>query len=65
MFHVLGGQAPRGIEILSLECRNGPSTERGIYVHEVSVIYVIKPAKSPTESSTSFVIFLIHEVSLL
>jgi hypothetical protein len=46
MVHVLGGQASRGTEILSLECRNGPSTERGIYVHGGSMIYVTRHHKA-------------------
>jgi len=54
MFHILGGQAPRGTEILSLGCRNGPSTERGIYVHEGSVIYVTRHHKARKITNREF-----------
>ena len=37
MMYLRGGQAPRTTEFLSIECYNGPSTSRGIYVHSGSL----------------------------
>ncbi|KEQ72725.1 hypothetical protein M436DRAFT_48209, partial [Aureobasidium namibiae CBS 147.97] len=46
--------APRGIEILLLECYNGPSTECGIYVYKGSVIYVIRHYKARKITNREF-----------
>jgi hypothetical protein len=41
-----GGQAPRTTEFLSIECYNGPSTSRGLYIHNGSLAYVTRHSKA-------------------
>ncbi|KAH0175669.1 hypothetical protein KCU67_g84, partial [Aureobasidium melanogenum] len=40
--------------ILSLECGNGPSTERGIYAHEGSMVYVTRHHKALKVTNREF-----------
>jgi Orsellinic acid/F9775 biosynthesis cluster protein D len=54
MLYVLGGQAPRSTEILGLESCNGPSTERGIYVYDGSMIYVTRHHKARKVTNREF-----------
>ena len=44
------GQGPRTSELTSIECYNGPSTSRGLYVHEGSMVYVTHHSKGPTSN---------------
>jgi hypothetical protein len=46
MMYLRGRQAPRTTEFLSVECYNGPSTSRGIYVHGGSIVYVTRHSKA-------------------
>lgn len=52
----LGRQAPRATEILSLEWCNGQSTERGVYVHDGFVIYVIRHHKAKRSTNNEFTV---------
>ncbi|KAH8591171.1 hypothetical protein B0O99DRAFT_719407, partial [Bisporella sp. PMI_857] len=52
----LGGQAPRATEILSLEWCNGQSTERGVYVHDSFMIYVIRHHKAKRSTNNEFTV---------
>jgi hypothetical protein len=40
------GQCPRISELSSLECHNGPSTTRGVYVHDGHVVYITRHSKA-------------------
>ena len=40
------GQYPRISELSSLECHNGPSTTRGVYVHDGHVVYITRHSKA-------------------
>jgi hypothetical protein len=46
MMYLRGGQAPRTTEFLSIECYNGSSTSRCIYVHSGSIVYVTRHSKA-------------------
>jgi hypothetical protein len=50
------GQVPRASELLSLECENGSSTERGIYVWNGSLIYVTWHHKAKRATNHEFVV---------
>jgi hypothetical protein len=52
----LGGQAPRATEILSLEWCNGQSTERGIYVYDGFMIFVIRHHKAKRSTNNEFTV---------
>jgi hypothetical protein len=52
----LGGQALRATEILSLEYCNGHSTERGIYMHNGFMIYVIRHHKAKKSTNHEFIV---------
>lgn len=49
-----GGQAPRSTELFSLECWNGPSTSRGVYVHAGAMMYVTRHAKARRSTNQEF-----------
>jgi hypothetical protein len=52
--HTSCGQVPRGPELFSLECQNGPSTQRGIYVWNGSVIYITRHHKAKRSTNREF-----------
>ena len=46
IMYLRDGQAPRTMEFFSVECCNGPSTCRGVYVHAGAIMYVTQHAKA-------------------
>jgi hypothetical protein len=52
--HTSCGQLPRASELLSLECTNGSSTGRGIYVWNGFLIYVIRHHKAKRSTNREF-----------
>ncbi|KAK3680382.1 hypothetical protein LTR37_021275 [Vermiconidia calcicola] len=54
MMYLRGGQAPRTTEFFSLECHNGPSTSRGLYVHEGSLVFVTRHSKARHATNQEF-----------
>jgi hypothetical protein len=52
--HTACGQAPRSGELLSVECENGPSTARGVYIWNGSVIYVVRHHKAKRLNNREF-----------
>lgn len=63
LMYLLGGQAPRSTELFSLECQNGPSSSRGIYVHGGHMTFVTRHHKARHATNHEFQIarFLPHE----
>ncbi|KFZ16922.1 hypothetical protein V502_04827 [Pseudogymnoascus sp. VKM F-4520 (FW-2644)] len=56
MMYAPCGQAPRATEILSIECCNGKSTERGVYVYNGFMIYVIRHQKAKKSTNKEFMV---------
>ena len=54
MLYLSGGQASRTTEFFSIECYNGPSTSRGVYVHNGSVVYVTRHSKARRATNHEF-----------
>jgi hypothetical protein len=56
------GQVPRATEILSLECENSPSTQRGLYVWNGFMVYLVRhhKAKRSTNREFNVVRFLLY-----
>jgi hypothetical protein len=57
IFQVLflrAGQCPRISEISSLECHNGPSTARGVYVNDGHVVYITRHSKVHQATNQEF-----------
>lgn len=54
MMYLRGGQAPRATELLSLECLNGSSAPRGIYVHNGSMLFVTRHSKARRTTNQEF-----------
>lgn len=54
MMYLRGGQAPRTTEFLRIECYNGPSTSRGIYIHCGSIVYVTRHSKARRMTNQEF-----------
>jgi hypothetical protein len=54
MMYLRGGQAPRTTEFSSVECYNGPSTSRGIYIHGESIVYVTRHSKARRMTNQEF-----------
>jgi hypothetical protein len=52
----LGGQAPRATEILSLEYCNRQSSQRGVYVYNGFMIYVIRHHKAKRSTNNEFTV---------
>ena len=52
--YTTGGQVPRGPELFSLECENSPSTERGVYIYDGSVIYLTCHHKAKRSTNREF-----------
>lgn len=61
------GQGPRTSELSSIECYNGPSTSRGLYVYDGSIVYVTRHAKARQATNREFHVArnLCHEDSAL
>ena len=49
-----GGQSPRIPDLTSLECSNGPSTSRGVYVDGGSIVYVTRHWKARQSTNREF-----------
>jgi hypothetical protein len=49
-----GGQAPRSTEFFSVECENGPSTSRGVYVHAGFILFVTRHSKAGRTTNQEF-----------
>ncbi|KAK5109834.1 hypothetical protein LTR85_002039 [Meristemomyces frigidus] len=54
LLYLQGGQAPRSTELFSIECENGPSTSRGIYVHAGAVVCVTRHHKARRWTNQEF-----------
>jgi hypothetical protein len=54
LLYMLGGQVPRGPELFSIEYQNGPLTERGIYVYNGYMVYVIRHHKAKRSTNREF-----------
>lgn len=54
MMYALCGQAPRATELFSLECCNGQSSQRGIFVYNGFMIYVIRTHKAKRSTNNEF-----------
>lgn len=54
VMHVLAGQGPRSTELFSLECRNGESTSRGVYIHDGSLVYITRHSKARKSTNNEF-----------
>ena len=54
LMHFRGGQAPRSTEFFSIECWNGASTARGLYVHEGRMMYVTRHSKARRTTNQEF-----------
>jgi hypothetical protein len=46
LFGLRGGQAPRIPSLTSIECFNGPSTSRGVCVHDGSIVCIVRHWKA-------------------
>ncbi|KAL4981349.1 hypothetical protein BDW68DRAFT_183589, partial [Aspergillus falconensis] len=49
-----GGQMPRLKELVGIEYRNSPSTERALYVYHAEVVYLIRHSKSKQYTGREF-----------
>ena len=54
ILYLTGGQAPRSTELFSIECENGPTTSRGIYIHDGALCYVTRHSKSRRTTNQEF-----------
>jgi hypothetical protein len=54
LLYMLGGQVPRRPKLFSLEYRNGPLTERGIYVYNRYIVYIIRHHKAKQSTNREF-----------
>jgi hypothetical protein len=54
VFQTVGGQVARVSELFSLECKNGSSTERGLYVYNGFMISVIRHHKAKRSTNREF-----------
>lgn len=65
--YIAGGQLPRWPELLSLWCENTEFGERGIYVHNKSLIFVTRHHKAKRSTNREFIVarFLPAEVAHL
>lgn len=54
VLHLTGGQAPRSTELFSIECENGPTTSRGLYVYDGALCYVTRHSKSRRTTNQEF-----------
>ncbi len=61
------GQGPRTLELSSIECYNGPTTSRGLYVHNGLMVYITRHAKARQATNQEFQVarYLSHEDSAL
>lgn len=60
LVYLVGGQAARGTELLTIEHRNGASTSRGVYIYRGMVALVVRHNKTRVTTDHEFhvVIFL-------
>ena len=67
VMYLRGGQAPRASELFSIECINGSSTSRGIYVDAGLITYVIRHSKARHATNQEFQVarYLDHQDSEL
>lgn len=56
IMYLRGGQAPRLTELFSIECHNGPSTSRGVYVHAGAIVYVTRHSKARRLTNQEFLV---------
>ncbi|KAH9204432.1 hypothetical protein DL95DRAFT_496407 [Leptodontidium sp. 2 PMI_412] len=54
VFQTDGGQVARVSELASLECGNGPSTDRGLYVYNGSIIFITRHHKAKRSTNREF-----------
>jgi len=54
LMYLRSGQAPRSTEFFSLQCFNSPSTSRGIYIHNGSIMYVTRHSKARRVTNQEF-----------
>ncbi|KAL8911339.1 MAG: hypothetical protein Q9171_003466 [Xanthocarpia ochracea] len=67
IMYLRGGQAPRLTELFSIECYNGPSISRGVYVHAGAIVYVTRHSKARRLTNQEFQVarYLSHRDSEL
>ncbi|KAI4192683.1 MAG: hypothetical protein LQ350_008592, partial [Teloschistes chrysophthalmus] len=54
IMYLRGGQAPRLTELFSIECYNGSSTSRGVYIHAGTIVYVTRHSKARRSTNQEF-----------
>ena len=54
VMYLRGGQNPRVPELSSIECDNGPSTARGVYIHAGRVVYITRHTKARRSTNQEF-----------
>jgi hypothetical protein len=54
MCYLSGGQLPRVSELFSLECENGATSARGLYVYNGFVVYLIRHHKAKRSTNREF-----------
>ena len=62
--HTACGQVPRAPELLGLECENGSSTERGLYVWNGFMVYLTRHHKAKRSTNREFVVVRFMPVRL-
>lgn len=48
------GQVPRVMEVLNLECENSPSAQRGLYVWNGFMVYLVRHHKAKRSTNREF-----------
>ncbi len=56
LMYVTGGQAPRGPELLSLRCQNGPTAQRGIFAYDGYLMYLTRHHKAKRSTNREFIV---------
>jgi len=54
VMYVLSGQGPRSTELLGLQHCNGPFNERGVYIHNGSMVYIARYHKARRSTNREF-----------
>lgn len=54
VLYTTGGQMPRASELFSLECQNGATRARGIYVYDGFVVYLTRHHKAKRSTNREF-----------
>lgn len=62
--HTACGQVPRAPELLGLECENGSSTERGLYVWNGFMVYLTRHYKAKRSTNREFIVVRFMPVRL-